>query len=105
MIMSGTSVFNSVPLNSVQSFTGRHSVEPRCCDHLNVTQQVKELYLTHLRLLMRSKLLPCRSQRYDGRGRGGRTFDDGASYYSGSRGPLYNDSNFVFVDPHVLGKA
>ena len=48
--------------------------------------------------------LHSRSQRYDGRRRGGGAFDDGGSYYAGSRGPVYNDSNFVFVDPHVLGK-
>lgn len=48
--------------------------------------------------------LHSRSSRYDGRRRGGGAFDDGGSYYAGSRGPVYNDSNYVFVDPHVLGK-
>ena len=29
-----------------------------------------------------------------------RTFDDGFHYYMGGR---YNETNFVYVDPHVLG--
>ena len=41
---------------------------------------------------------------YGGRRRGGRPYDDLSSYYSGGRGAEYNDSNFVFVDPHVLGE-
>jgi hypothetical protein len=44
------------------------------------------------------------NSKYDGRGRGGRAFDDDlGGYYSGRRESVYNDSNFVFVDPHVLG--
>ena len=31
-------------------------------------------------------------------------FDDMGSYYRDARGSMYNESNFVFVDPHVLGK-
>ena len=34
---------------------------------------------------------------------GGGYDDMGGGYYSGGRGSMYNDSNYVFVDPHVLG--
>jgi hypothetical protein len=30
-----------------------------------------------------------------------RSFDDGFRYYS--MGGMYNESNFIYVDPHVLG--
>lgn len=36
-------------------------------------------------------------------GGGYRSFDDGYRYYMGMGGGMYNESNFVFVDPHVLG--
>ena len=38
-----------------------------------------------------------------GGGMGGGYDDMGGGYYSGGRGSMYNDSNYVFVDPHVLG--
>ena len=31
-------------------------------------------------------------------------FDDVGSYYRDARESMYNESSFVFVDPHVLGK-
>lgn len=35
-------------------------------------------------------------------GEGYRSFDDGYRYYMGGGG-MYNESNFVYIDPHVLG--